>query len=163
MYPIVLTIHSLLRWVVVALAVWGLVRAVTAKDAPWTSADETPRRWLPHAFTLQLVLGLWLYGGLSPITAMAMGNMKAAMKDPALRFWAVEHFSVMLVALAFVHIGGARARRAETPAAKRSAMQTFFGLAFLLVLAGTPWAARPLLRLGTAPEAPAAPATPPTP
>lgn len=147
MYDVTLVLHSLLRWAVVALAVLGIVRGVTGKDAPWSAADETPRRWLPHAMTLQLVLGLLLYGWLSPVTAVALGDMKAAMKDPALRFWAVEHLTVMLVALTLVHIGGARARRAEAPAAKRRAMLVFFGIAAVLMAWGIPWASRPLLRL----------------
>jgi hypothetical protein len=163
MYPLVLSLHSVLRWVVVALALWGLARAFTAKDAPWSSADETPRRWLPHAFTLQLVLGLWLYGMLSPSTKLAMSDMGAAMKDPTLRFWAVEHFTVMLIALALVHIGGARARRATEPAAKRGAMRIFFGLATALVLWGIPWVSRPLVRFGSVPDAPAAAALPAAP
>jgi hypothetical protein len=146
MYSLTLALHSYLRWVVVGLAVWALVRAFTAKDTPWTSADETPRRWLPHAFTLQLVLGLLLYGVYSPVTKEAMANMGAAMKDATLRFWAVEHLTVMVIALALVHIGGARARRAATPAAKRSAMRVFFGIATLLVVWGIPWASRPLFR-----------------
>lgn len=146
MYSLTLALHSYLRWLVLGLAAWALVRSFAGKDAPWTAADETPRRWLPHAFTLQLVLGLVLYGVLSPVTKGAMANMGAAMKDATLRFWAVEHLTVMIIALALVHIGGARARRAETPAAKRSAMRMFFGIATVLVLWGIPWASRPLFR-----------------
>lgn len=160
MYAIVLTLHSLVRWAVVGLAVLAIVRALTAKDAPWSSADETARRWLPHAFTLQLVLGLALYGGLSPSTELAMRNMGAAMKDPTLRFWAVEHSTVMLIALVVAHIGGARTRRADTPAAKRRTMLTFFGIATVLVLWGIPWKSRPLVRMGGVPEAPVMPTSP---
>ncbi|MFN8878239.1 MAG: hypothetical protein ACK51E_05785 [Gemmatimonadota bacterium] len=160
MYALTLTVHSLARWAVVGLALLAIVRGLTGKDAPWGVADETARKWLPHAFTLQLVLGLALYGGLSPTTKLAMADMAAAMKDPALRFWAVEHFTVMLVALVLAHIGGARTRRATEPAAKRRTMLTFFGIATVLVLWGIPWKSRPLVRLGGVPEAPVAPAAP---
>lgn len=147
MYDATLILHSLLRWVVVGLGAAGIVRGLTGRDAPWSSADEMPRRWLPHAMTLQLVLGLLLYGWLSPVTKLALGDMKAAMKDAALRFWAVEHLTVMLVALALVHIGAARARRAQAPAAKRRALLVFFGIAGVLMAWGIPWASRPLLRV----------------
>lgn len=161
MYAVLLMVHSWVRWVVVGLAVLAIVRGLTGKDAPWNAADETARRWLPHAFTLQLVLGLGLYFGLSPVVATATADMKAAMKDPALRFWAVEHLTVMLIALVLAHIGGARTRRATEPAAKRRTMLTFFGLSTVLVLWGIPWKSRPLVRFGAPAEAPApAPATP---
>lgn len=158
MYSLVLTLHSLVRWLVVGLAVLGIARGLAGKDTPWTAIDETARKWLPHAFTLQLLVGLALYGGLSPSTKLAMGNMGAAMKDPTLRFWAVEHLTVMIIALALAHIGGARTRRATEPAAKRKTMLTFFGLATVLVLWAIPWKSRPLVRLGGEPAAPAAPA-----
>jgi hypothetical protein len=147
MYSVALITHSLLRWAVVGLAVLALVRAFTGKDAPWTSADETPRRWLPIVVTVQFVLGLLLYGIWSPVTKGAMAEMASAMKDPTLRFWAVEHVTVMVIALALVHIGGARARKAATPAAKRGAMRLFFGIATVLMLWGIPWASRPLVRV----------------
>ncbi|MDX2184637.1 MAG: hypothetical protein SFW08_11715 [Gemmatimonadaceae bacterium] len=147
MYASALILHSLLRWAVVGLAVLALVRAFTGKDSSWSSADETPRRWLPIAVTVQFVLGLLLYGLWSPLTTAAMADMKIAMKDATLRFWAVEHITVMVIALALVHIGGARARKAATPASKRGAMRVFFGLATVLMLWGIPWVSRPLLRL----------------
>jgi hypothetical protein len=159
MYAIALTLHSLLRWVVLLLAALGVVRGASGGAAPWGAADETPRRWLPHAMTLQLVLGLLLYGVWSPVTKLAMSDMGAAMKDPALRFWAVEHLTAMIFALALVHIGAARARRATEPAAKRRTMLVFFGIATVVVAWAIPWKSRPMLRMGGEPataEAPAA-------
>ena len=156
MYGILLTLHSLTRWAVVILALLGLVRALTGKDAPWSAADETPRRWLPHAMSLQLVLGLGLWFGLSPVVALARADMAAAMKDPLLRFWAVEHFAAMFVAVTLVHVGAARARKAATPAAKRQAMLIFFGIATAITLWAVPWTSRPLFRMGAPVEVPTA-------
>jgi hypothetical protein len=153
MYGLVLTLHSLTRWVVVLLALLGLARGATGGSAPWSGADEAPRKWLPHAMTLQLVLGLVLWF-TSPFVALARQNMGAAMKDPALRFFTVEHATAMFVALALTHIGAARARRATEPAAKRRTMLIFFGLATAAVLWAVPWASRPLVRMGVPSDAP---------
>ncbi len=155
MYGLVLTLHSLTRWIAVVLAVLALVRGATGGSAPWSSADETPRRFFPHAMTLQLVLGLVLWF-ISPLIAVARSNMGAAMKDPSLRYFTVEHATVMLIALTLAHIGAARTRRATDPAAKRRTMLIFFGLATACVLYGVPWASRPLVRMGAPAEAPAA-------
>ncbi len=152
MYGLVLTLHSLTRWIVVVLAILGIGRGLAGGSAPWSSADETPRRFFPHAMTLQFVLGLALWF-MSPLVATARANMGAAMKDPALRFFTVEHTAAMFIALTLTHIGAARARRATEPAAKRRTMLIFFGLATALVLWSIPWASRPLFRMGVPAEA----------
>jgi hypothetical protein len=72
------------------------------------------------------------------------------MKDATRRFWAVEHVTLMLAALALVHIGAARARKAASDAAKHRTAAIFFVIATALVLAGIPWfgaSARPWFRL----------------
>ena len=154
MYGLVLTLHSLTRWIAVILAVMALVRGATGGSTPWNSADETPRRFFPHAMTLQFVLGLILWF-ISPVVAVARASMGAAMKDPALRFFTVEHATVMFVALTLTHIGAARTRRATDPAAKRRTMLIFFGIATALVLYSIPWVSRPLVRMGAPSDTPA--------
>jgi hypothetical protein len=59
------------------------------------------------------------------------------------RFWAVEHLTAMVGAVALSHIGRVLARKARTPAAKRTRLVVSFGLATLLMLAGIPWPGRP--------------------
>ena len=48
------------------------------------------------------------------------------MKDPALRFWAVEHTTTMFAAIALAHVGRVLARKATTPAAKRTRLLDLF-------------------------------------
>ena len=159
MYGLTLTLHSLTRWIAVVLAVMAVVRGATGGNSPWTSADETPRRFFPHAMTLQFVLGLVLWF-TSPLVALARADMGSAMKDAGLRFFTVEHATVMFVALTLSHIGAARTRRMTEPAAKRRTMLVFFGIATALVLYGIPWGSRPLVRLGPPTEVPATAAAP---
>jgi len=96
-----------------------------------------------------MLVGLILYGLLSPITWAAFSNMGAAMKDPTLRFYAVEHVVMMVIAIALVHIGRTRVQKATSDAAKHRTAAIFFGLALILILAGIPWpfreVGRPLL------------------
>ena len=63
------------------------------------------------ALDVQMLLGLLLYGVLSPYTAAAMKDFGAAMRDPVLRFWAVEHLTMMLSAVVLVHVGRVLARK----------------------------------------------------
>jgi heme A synthase len=75
--------------------------------------------------------------------AAILDNFGAAMKDPALRFWAVEHISTMFVAVILVHVGRVLARKSLTPVAKRTRLLVCFGLATLLMMVGIPWPGRP--------------------
>ena len=81
MYGAALILHSLTRWVVLALFALAIFRALTGRDAPWSAADEAGRRWLPHAMTLQLLLGLAFWFGLSPLVSLARADMASAMKE----------------------------------------------------------------------------------
>ena len=51
---------------------------------------------------MQMLLGLILYLVLSPFTAEALRDFGAAMKSPGLRFFAVEHLTLMLGAATLV-------------------------------------------------------------
>lgn len=152
MYLSALVVHNLLRWVVLALAVYVIFRAVAglAGGRSWSSADAAGGRWFTISMDVQLLIGLLLYGVLSPITQNAFADMGAAMKDPVARFWAVEHLTMMLLAVAFTHIGRARTRRIPTDSGRHKAAAIFFGLALVALLAGIPWLGmadpRPLVR-----------------
>lgn len=151
MYATLLTVHSLLRWIVLLLAILALVRAMSGWTGrrSWLLADERAGRQFLLAFDIQFLIGLVLYAALSPITTAAFQDFGAAMRDSVMRFWAVEHVFGMVVALALAHIGRARARRlAEGPARHRTSA-IFYGLSLLVMLVTIPWpfmpAGRPLL------------------
>ena len=80
------------------------------------------------ALDVQVLLGLLLYGSLSPFTAQAMSDFGAAMRDPVLRFWAVEHFTMMLSAAVLVHVGRVLARKTASAEQKRKRLLICFGL-----------------------------------
>lgn len=153
MYFPILILHSLLRWVVLAAGLWSVARALggLVSRRPWTPTDVQAGRWFTISLDVQVLLGLLLYAFLSPIASQAFTDMGAAMRDPILRFWAVEHVVMMLAALVLAHIGSARARRASASAAKHRTSLIFYALALLAVLTAIPWPfmadARPLLRL----------------
>jgi hypothetical protein len=64
------------------------------------------------------------------------------MKDAFLRFYAVEHLALMLVALGLVHVGRARSRKAPSDAARHRAASIFFLLGLLAILVAIPWPGR---------------------
>jgi hypothetical protein len=124
MHAAVLFVHSLLRWFVLAAAVYAVVRAF--------ARDYGAGRWFSRLLDLQVALGLLLYW-LSPITSSALSNMSGAMQNRVARFWTVEHAFSMVVAVALVHIGAARAKKGK------GGVAVLYLLALLAILAGIPW------------------------
>lgn len=150
MYTELLVVHSLLRWVVLGAALFALTRAVTGASSRriWTATDENAGKYFLLFLDLQLLIGLVLYIGLSPITQAAFADFGAAMGNSVMRFWAVEHIFGMLAAVALAHVGRVRARKALLPGARHRTLVIFYGLSLLVMLLSIPWpfmpAARPL-------------------
>jgi hypothetical protein len=150
MYPLMLVVHSLLRWVVLALGLVAFGRALAGMRGrrPWTAGDDRAGQLFVGTLDLQLVIGLVLYVGLSPITRAAFQDFGAAMGSSVLRFWAVEHIVGMVIAVALAHVGRVRARKTTDPVRRHKLAAIFFGLALVAVVATIPWpgtqAGRPL-------------------
>jgi uncharacterized membrane protein YozB (DUF420 family) len=148
MYEFTLIVHNWLRWIVVIIGIVAAVRAWLGwlGGREWMARDRQLGSWFGIAYDLQLLIGLILYFALSPITISALRDFGAAMSVADLRYYAVEHVSIMLAGLVFVHLGSILARRAATDRKKFQWAAIFFTLAVLTILAGMPWM-RPLLRV----------------
>lgn len=140
MYPVFLMIHSVLRWLVVIAAVAAAGRALAGwlDKQPFTKLDDRLGLVFTIVMDVQLLVGLILYVFLSPLTQSAFQNMGAAMSDITLRFFAVEHLAVMVVAVVLAHVGRALTRRASE-AGKHQRAALWYGLALLVILFAIPW------------------------
>ena len=148
MYPTVLMLHSVLRWVILLAGLLAVARACAGWSGArsWTGADNRAGIWFTAALDLQLLVGLLLYLALSPLTEVAMGDPAAAMQNSGLRYWLVEHPLGVFVGLVFAHVGRVRIRRASTDATRHKVAAIFFGIALVAVLASTPWPGTPNAR-----------------
>jgi heme A synthase len=151
MYSIVLGLHSWLRWIAIIAAIGATLAAFRSRTR---DAEAPADRWsffAMMALDVQMLVGLILYFALSPFTSQALADFGAAMRTPQLRFWAVEHVTMMFAAVIVAHVGRVLARKARTPQSKRMRLLVCFGLATVLLLVGTPWPGmsngRPLFRL----------------
>ena len=151
MYTTVLLLHSWIRWIALVATVGVTLAALRGRVEGEKSVAD---RWgliAMMALDLQLLLGLVLYLGLSPNMQEILNHFGESMRRADTRFWAVEHITAMIGAVALSHVGRVLARKAKDPAAKRNRLLITFGLATLLMLVGMPWpgrpAGRPLFRL----------------
>jgi hypothetical protein len=149
MYAAFLLLHSWIRWLALAAGVMATISAARGVSSREPGADRWGRI-LTIALDVQLVIGLLLYFAVSPVMESIRGNFAAAMPNPQLRFWAVEHVSGMFIALVLVHVGRVLSRKAASPASRRTRQMICYGLATLVMLLATPWpwtaAGRPLFR-----------------
>jgi hypothetical protein len=93
---------------------------------------------------IQLLLGLFLYVGLSPIMKLVWSDIGNAMKTDELRFFLVEHFPFMVLATIFAHIGSSAGKKDIAGSQKHKRAAFWYGLAIFAILIGMPWF-RPLL------------------
>lgn len=153
MYSAVLLVHSWLRWLVVLAALLSLSRAFAGRAGHklWSPTDDRTLQLFTLSLDIQFLFGLILYIGISPITAVAFQNLSAAMRDPSLRFFVVEHAIGMIAAVALAHVGRVKVRKAANAEAKHRAALLFVSLALIAILISIPWpwmpGGRPLFRL----------------
>ncbi len=152
LYSITLATHNIMRWVVVILAVYALVRVYMGLfgKKEFTETDRKALSFFSIGMDIQLLLGLLLYFVLSPITKVAFSNFGAAMGDSNLRFFAVEHISIMVIAVILAHVAVIMTKRASDSAAKFRRAALWETLSVLALLFAIPWATRPLLPMMSA-------------
>lgn len=143
MYEFFLTLHSWLRWVVLVGGASALVLAVQglATRSEYAKSHRTAGIVFLASTHTMLLLGLVLMV-VSPIVGAAWSDMGAAMKAKTLRFWAVEHTTLMLLAVVSVTVGHVAAKRAVESSRKHRRALIGFGLGFALILLGIPWPLR---------------------
>ena len=143
-YLLVLVVHSWVRWLVLAGAVGALVflaRGAVAKR-PFGASDSLALRLFLGAFDTQVLFGLLLYFLLSPLGLPRDTDLALVMKSSVLRYFAVEHISGMLTALALAHGGWIRAKRGPVEKRRGRALWAV-GLPLLIVLLTLPWPGAP--------------------
>lgn len=146
MYEVALVLHNVLRWVVLivlVLAILDSMKGVITNSL--TRPNTNLGKAVIHATSLQFVLGVILYLIPGSVANMAVRNMAEAMQNSELRFFAVEHTTGMLIALGLIHLGVARARKAQTVKTSNRWALSCYLMAGIIMLVAIPWW-RPLIR-----------------
>lgn len=147
LYSILLPVHSLVRWLLVIAVVVAVVRAFMGwfgKKA-FTTLDNKIGLTFTSLMDLQLLIGLILYV-ISPILQTAFQNFGGAMGNTQMRFFAVEHILMMVIAVVLAHVGRALSKKAPTDLLKHRRAAIWFGLALLVLLLAIPWPFSPVSR-----------------
>jgi hypothetical protein len=149
---VLLTLHSWIRWAVVASMIAVVVRAGMGWSAkrPWTSKDASLGRVWVGAVDAQVSVGFVLYFIASPMAAIARQDLAAAWRDESLRFFGILHPLMMVVVAIVTHAAWIWVRRTEvgTERLRRLTLGALGALAFLMLAIPWPFLAygRPLTR-----------------
>jgi hypothetical protein len=133
MYPILDRAHSGLRWIVLFL----LVAAIFTAFQSWKAGRSGQSKIALFAMIfvhVQLLLGFSLYF-ISPYVVFESGVMKNAL----LRFYTVEHITMMLLAIVLITLGYSRAKKAVNDSDKGKNIFWYYLVGLLLILAAIPW------------------------
>lgn len=141
MYAFLLPLHNILRWLLLIAALFAVGRALWGWLArkPWQALDDRAGLIFTTVMDLQVLVGLLLYVAFSPLTQTAFQNFGGAMGNATMRFFAIEHILIMVIALVLAHIGRAQTRKASEALSKHRRAAIWFGIALLLVLLAIPW------------------------
>jgi len=152
LYQLTLTLHNITRWGVLILAIIVLVQSLIGWLGKKTYTDQNRKLAGAYGgiFDLQILLGLILFFVAGWGKTLINGGSQV-MSTPALRFFAVEHWMIMLLAVIVLHIGSSKIKKSDISSNKFRNSFIWYGVSLLLVLAAIPWpgmaAAGPLLRL----------------
>jgi 4-amino-4-deoxy-L-arabinose transferase-like glycosyltransferase len=140
MYTLLLSIHSIVRWLILLVFVYAIIRAfygwLLAKE--FTKTDKRILLITASLAHLQLVVGVWLYF-VSPIVNFFIHNFHEAVKLKEFRFFGMEHSLLMLIAITLITIGSSVAKRKKTDKAKFRTIAVWYTLGLILILSAIPY------------------------
>lgn len=132
MYSILKHAHSGVRWLVLIFLVWAVFEAFTKKNNKTLFNKETGKSaFYAFNFThLQALLGFIIYF-ITPRIQFQAGMMK----DKVMRFFAVEHPLMMLIAIILITLGYIKAKKSGS----FNTVFWYYLIALILILVSIPW------------------------
>jgi hypothetical protein len=142
MYNILFHTHSYLRYFVLFLLAAVVVRSLLGwvNKQPFAKIDNKLSLWLLIATHTQLLAGLILYF-VSPHVQFN----GTTMKDAVIRYWTVEHFSMMILAITLITVARITHKKLSTDLAKHKRLFLLNGIALLIIVTAIVLSGRGLL------------------
>ncbi len=146
MYSSLLALHSLTRWLVLVSLLFAIFRAYRGwlLKKPYLKLDDTARSMAANMAHLQFVLGITLYF-ISPIVNYFLHNFSTAMHERSIRFFGMEHVTMMLIGIGIISTISAKAKRKPTDHERFKYLAIWYTVALLIILSSIPWSFSPLI------------------
>jgi hypothetical protein len=140
MYSLLVHLHSIGRWIILLLLLIAIFNSLVAGQRPWIRSDARTGAILVIFADLMFLVGLaiWYFGSRGYKEIQVRG-FKGAMEDATVRFFAIEHITLMLIAIILIHIGKVQGKKAISDRAKHKRTLIFYFLALIIILISIPW------------------------
>jgi len=132
-----LHLHSGLRLLILLFLLAAIVKSLVGwlGKKPFKKADNLIAIILVSLVHTQAIVGIVVYA-MSDMVKAGLADMGAAMKNPGLRFWTVEHALMMVAVVVLVTIGRAKSKKASTYELKHKKGVIFYSIALVIVVWG---------------------------
>ncbi len=139
--------HSIIRWIILLSFSIAFLRLLISFLTKYkiTATVVIGNKVSMILMDVQLIIGLLLYFFFSQTTKAGFSDWKIAMKNKELRFFLVEHITIMLLATISFHIANIVLKRNYTQKRKLSLMMGIYFFILILFIIGIPWF-RPIFR-----------------
>jgi hypothetical protein len=146
MYVVILALHSFTRWLVLVSLVYAIYRSYRGwlGSKEYSFFDNGVRHWSATIAHVQLILGLWLYF-ISPVIDYFLHHYKEAVHEREIRFFGMEHSSMMILGIIVITISSILAKRQTNDKVKFKTLAIGYTLALLIILSSVPWPFSPLV------------------
>ena len=127
--------HSGLRWVALGLLIFALFNALKGKKSgEYIKKDKMINLFTMISLHTQLLIGLILY-----FSSDKVQFIKGWMKNSLLRFYGMEHFLMMIIALVIITIGRKKAEKIEDARSKHATIFNWYLIVLIIILLAIPW------------------------
>ena len=125
--------HSGFRYIVIVLVLLALVRAFMGwlGKRPYGEGNRKLNLFAMISVHTQFLLGIILFF-ISPMVQFS----KETMKNPITRYFTVEHWVIMRIAIVLITIGHSKSKKAALPEGKHKAIAIFYLIGIVLISVG---------------------------
>ena len=130
-YNFVKELHSGFRYIVFVLVVIAIIQSLSGwlGKKPYTELNRKINLFALISAHTQLLIGVVLLF-LSPLVKFSGDTMK----NDTMRYFTVEHWVMMLIAIALITVGHSKSKKIVLPEAKHKTVAIFYSIAFLVIV-----------------------------
>jgi branched-subunit amino acid permease len=131
MYEFFKQLHSGFRYVVIVLVLLAIIQSLIGwlGKKPYTELNRKNNLFALISAHTQLLIGIVLYF-LSPLVQFNSQTMK----NDTTRYFTVEHWFGMVIAIALITIGHSKAKKMELSESKHKTISIFYIIAMLVII-----------------------------
>lgn len=134
-------LHSGWAYITLIILIFAVVNAVIGLTSKKEFKDKDLRISL---FTLiiahlQLIIGFIAYFVSAQFAYVLDNGMGAAMKEPEIRLFVIEHPLMMILAIVLITMGFSKHKKQTTDKGKFKTVALYYGIALVFVLSRIPW------------------------